>query len=433
MEHEKTNENNQPAWVMGKRINEVKCAKEYMEAAGIVYADGAFFTVDGRITDEVAMRKEIFDAISPYVTSGVMRRVEGVMEALRLVAYKENFDNDITVMHFQNGTFDLSDRFSYQKSPCRYRLPVNYNPKAGQPVKWLEFLDQLLEPEDIDTLQEYMGYCLIPTTKAQKMLMIIGRGGEGKSRVGLVMKALLGHCMSMGSLAKVETNAFARADLEHILLFVDDDMKMEGLPGTNYIKSIITAEMPMDLERKGKQSYQGKLNARFLAFGNGNLQALNDRSHGFFRRQIILQAKPRPADRVDDPYLGHALLKETEQIMMWAMAGLFRLIGQDFQFTISDHAWNNLRDAVTQGNNIVSFMQSKGYFIFSKDGTVTSRRLYKAYMDWCDDNMITPLSANVFWNYFKQEAAFYHLKQTNHVSIGDGKEARGFIGLRIIR
>ena len=40
----------------------------------------------------------------------------------------------------------------------------------------------------------------------------------------------------------------------------------------------------MDLERKGKQSYQGWMCARLLAFSNGDLQALFDRSDGFYRR-----------------------------------------------------------------------------------------------------------------------------------------------------
>ena len=43
---------------------------------------------------------------------------------------------------------------------------------------------------------------------------------------------------------------------------VDDDMKLEALQSTHYLKSLITAEMPMDLERKGEQSYQGKMYVR---------------------------------------------------------------------------------------------------------------------------------------------------------------------------
>ena len=92
------------------------------------------------------------------------------------------------------------------------------------------------------------------------MLFLIGNGGEGKSRIGLVMRALLGANMSTGSIAKVETSPFARADLEHRLVMVDDDMKLEALPQTNHLKTIVTAEMEMDLGKKGEQSYQGMLN-----------------------------------------------------------------------------------------------------------------------------------------------------------------------------
>ena len=62
--------------------------------------------------------------------------------------------------------------------------------------------------------------------------------------------------MKDGSIGKISENRFARADLEHILLCVDDDMRMEALRQTNYVKSIVTAQGKMDLERKGKQSYQ---------------------------------------------------------------------------------------------------------------------------------------------------------------------------------
>ena len=39
-------------------------------------------------------------------------------------------------------------------------------------------------------------------------------------------------------------------------------MRMEALRQTNYVKSIVTAQGKMDLERKGKQSYQGWMYAR---------------------------------------------------------------------------------------------------------------------------------------------------------------------------
>lgn len=89
----------------------------------------------------------------------------------------------------------------------------------------------------------------------QRMMIIKGNGGEGKSQIGAVLNSLLGSNMKDGSIGKISENRFARADLEHILLCVDDDMRMEALKQTSYVKSIVTAQGKMDLERKGKQSY----------------------------------------------------------------------------------------------------------------------------------------------------------------------------------
>ena len=82
------------------------------------------------------------------------------------------------------------------------------------------------------------------------MMVIKGSGGEGKSQIGVVLSRLFGCNMKDGSIGKISENRFARADLEHTLLCVDDDMRMEALRQTNYVKSIVTAQGQMDLERK---------------------------------------------------------------------------------------------------------------------------------------------------------------------------------------
>ncbi len=94
----------------------------------------------------------------------------------------------------------------------RNRLPVKYDPKAAQPVHWLRFLSDLLYPEDIPTVQEFIGYCLIPSNKGQRMMVIKGNGGEGKSQIGVVLSRLFGCNMKDGSIGKISENRFARAD-----------------------------------------------------------------------------------------------------------------------------------------------------------------------------------------------------------------------------
>ena len=293
-----------PDWYNGKKIDEVQFGRAFLEQWPLKCVNGTLYTLDGPVEDESEIKQRILENIEEYVTSGLSKKVTNILETIKLLAFSDPFPIEQDCIHLQNGVYHLPDgTFQEIRLFCQNRLPVRYDPKAASPDRWLTFLHELLDDADIPTLQEYLGYCLIPSTKGQKMMLIVGKGGEGKSRIGLVLKRLMGDAASNGSVQKVENNRFARADLERRLLMIDDDMDMNALPKTNYIKTIVTAEAKLDLERKGVQSYQRDIYARFLCFGNGALTSLYDHSDGFFRRQLILTTKDKPADRTDDPFL----------------------------------------------------------------------------------------------------------------------------------
>ncbi len=422
-----------PNWLDGNgKIDEVGFCESFRESHPMLCIHETFFTRDGKVTDESRLKSEIYQMIKPYVRTGVSKKVNNLLEALRSECFSPPLPIYHDRIHVANGTLFLDGRFEDSKDFCLNRLPVRYDPEAQRPERWLRFLDELLIPEDILTLQEFMGYCLIPSTKAQKMLMLVGKGGEGKSRIGVVMRALFGTSMVNGNLTKVETNRFARADLEHTLVMVDDDMKLEALPQTNYIKTIITAELPLDLEKKSQQSYQGELYCRFLGFGNGSLKALYDRSEGFFRRQIILTTKRKDKNRVDDPFLSEKLIAEKEGIFLWCLEGLKRLIAQDYKFTISPQTEENMKEAVFEGNHILEFLASEGYIRLKADLTVTTKDLYAVYCLWCEDNAIKPYAQNTMSHYLKEYGDAYNIVDTNNLQNERGVRVRGFEGIGIV-
>lgn len=418
-----------PVWFDGKNINEALFCEEFLQTHKIIFTNGAFFTPEGRVTDELPLRGEIFEELKCCAVSNIPRKISNIVELTKLAALVEDFPPEPDRIHLANGTLFLDGTFEEGKPKIvRNRFPVSYSPNAPKPVLWLQFLDGLLYPEDIPTLQEYMGYCLLPTTKGQKMLLMIGKGGEGKSRIGLVMRSMLGDNMNTTSIQKVENNRFSRADLENKLLMVDDDMDMSALPKTNYIKSIVTSECKMDMERKGVQSYQSQLYVRFLCFGNGALTALHDKSDGFFRRQIVLTTKDRPAGRADDPFLVDKLTQEREGIFLWCLEGLRRLIGNEYQFTISDRAKENMETVKRSSNNVIEFLQSEGYIRFKADSEASSKAIYEAYLRWCEDNAQKPMSANRISSELAQNERLYNVEATNNVYAA-GKRVRGFIGV----
>lgn len=221
----KTQLDGMPVWFDGKSINEALFCEEFLQTHKIIFTNGAFFTPEGRVTDELPLRGEIFEELKCCAVSNIPRKISNIVELMKLAALVEDFPPEPDRIHLSNGTLFLDGTFVEGKPKIvRNRFPVSYKPNAPKPVLWLQFLDGLLYPEDIPTLQEYIGYCLIPSNKGQRMMVIKGNGGEGKSQIGAVLGHLFGSNMKDGSIGKISENRFARADLEHILLCVDDDI-----------------------------------------------------------------------------------------------------------------------------------------------------------------------------------------------------------------
>lgn len=428
--HEHTSE--RPFWYDGKFVNEVGFCEDFLQKHPMVRVGGGFFTKEGRISDEESVRKEIYEMLRPYLNCGLAKRASGLLEMVKLEAYVPNLPVHEDRLHVANGTLFLNGEFTERKEFCRNRLPVNYKANAPQPITWLHFLSELLEDEDILTLQEYLGYCLIPTNRGQTMMLLKGNGGEGKSRIGVVMQKMLGDNLKNGSIAKVERSPFARADLEHQLLMVDDDMKMEALKSTHYLKSLITAEMPMDLERKGEQSYQGEMYVRFLAFSNGDLESLYDHSDGFYRRQLILSVKKKPLNREDDPFLADKLCSEIEGIFLWCLDGLKRLIDNNYRFTESTRTKENRTEAKQEADNVLLFLRSEDYIRLKADSTITSVDLYAIYTMWCEDNAYKPLALRTVSMTLKKHADEFGLEHDNHITNRLGKRVNGFWGIEAL-
>ena len=424
---------NLPIWFDGQNINEALFCEEFLRERRIIFANGAFFTPDGRVTDDLPLRGEIYDKLKFCAVNNIPRKITNILEVLKLEAQVPDFPPEQDRIHLSNGTLLLDGTFTEGRPAIvRSRLPVAYNPDAPAPVVWLNFLDDLLHTEDIPTLQEFIGYCLIPSNKGQRMMVIKGNGGEGKSQIGAVLGQMLGSSMKDGSIGKISENRFARADLEHILLCVDDDMRMEALRQTNYVKSIVTAQGKMDLERKGKQSYQGWMCARLLAFSNGDLQALFDRSDGFYRRQLVLTTKDKPADRVDDPDLAVKMKAEVEGILIWACEGLQRLAANNFKFTESQRTKDNREAVKRDNNNIFDFLESEGYIRLKADSTISSKELYEIYQMWCEENNLTALKRRSFSDAVIANQGKYNLEYCNRITNIAGRRVWGFFGIEAI-
>ena len=148
----------QPGWYNGQFLNEVGFCCDFICRHPMVCVGGKFFSKEGRIHDENGIKKQIYEMLRPFLKVGLAKKCSNLLEMLRMEAYKDNLPVHEDRLHVANGTLFVKGEFTEHKEFCRNRLPVKYNPDVPQPVTWLHFLSELLEDEDILTLQEYLGY-----------------------------------------------------------------------------------------------------------------------------------------------------------------------------------------------------------------------------------------------------------------------------------
>ena len=421
-----------PNWFNGKSINEVEFCTEFVQNRPLKCINGKLFDIDREISDSEICH-DISVMLTEFVTTGISRKVKSLLEALKLFCHSEPIPVRENEIHLLNGILKTDGTWISKKRFCINRLNVFYRPEIQNenyyPNNFMSFLNELLDFEDVKTLQEYLGYCLIPSTKGQAMLFIIGNGGEGKSRIGVVLQEIFKCAMVTGNFQRIETDRFFRYNLQNKLLMLDDDMQMSALSTTGIIKNLVTAEIPVDVEAKGFQSEQAILYPRFLCFGNGSPKALYDKSDGFARRLLILTTKQKPPNRIDNPYLAERFIAEKEKIFCWMFEGLKRLINNNYKFTVSEKTKKNVSEVMADNCNIIEFLSDKGYIEFGTDFQESTTNLYSGYIDWCHKNLLTELKKDTFSSWLKANSEKYNIRFSTHIKT-DNREVRGYRGIR---
>lgn len=143
-------------WFEDGQIDEVVFCENFLQRMPLKCINGIFFSYDGMLPDS-EVEKEIYRMVKPVLTKGISKKVKQLLEVLKLEAYSEELPVQMDRIHVNNGTYFLNGDFTEKKEFCLNRLPVNYEMKEAKPERWLKFLSELLEEDDIPTLQEYMG------------------------------------------------------------------------------------------------------------------------------------------------------------------------------------------------------------------------------------------------------------------------------------
>ena len=80
-----------PDWVLPQGgVDEVAFARTFLDIRKMVCVDGAFFTRYGREADMEGLRREIYIMLSPFVRTGISRKVDRMLEAMKMESYRHS-------------------------------------------------------------------------------------------------------------------------------------------------------------------------------------------------------------------------------------------------------------------------------------------------------------------------------------------------------
>ena len=415
------------------QINYKRFVDVFAKINNCVYCNGVFYNPDGAISNQV-IRRDIANSLGD---AGWMGKIDtptnSIFTTLKDMYTVDELPINEKVIPLANGDLHIGKgewvfRLG-EKKHSPYRLTVNYVPTEKPTPLFNKWLNDVFAPEDIPTVQEIMGYCLVPTTAAGEAFFIVGDGEAGKSGLGTILMGILGKASVSVETQQLVTKQFQVADIEHKLLAYDDDLGSAALTETGLLKKLITADTPIRAERKYCDPHQFNSYCRILASANFMLSSLYDDSNGFFRRLHPILVKPKAPDRkVINRFYELILEQEKEQIFKWALIGLRRVMENGWKISWSERSRNYMKATKSNAVNFEDFFNET--CTIEDDADTTVSEIAKLYSKWCTENGLKEASGRRLANWFADNAEKIGIHRSENIT-RNGKRLRGYRGLKI--
>ena len=404
-------------------------ADEIMEKYQLVYipAVGFYEYSDGlwnrRSDDLIGRYADI--ALGEFASN---QRVNAIKGLLKSRALREDITFNATpVWNFINGTLELDTGNFREHNPgdyCSIQCDYPYNPDATYD-SWNRFIDDVTagDPRAAELLQLIPAYCLFQDTPHEKIFVLSGSGGNGKTRYLEILRQLfspnVSHLQPRALLDKFQLIQF-RESIVNIAGEIRSDLR----DTEEKMKSIASGE-PQSACYKGRD-FVTFIPRTKLIFATNNQLSSDDTSDGLVRRLIMVDFKVSFVDNPDpsDPYqrqknihILDSLTKELHSggIFNWVYEGykLLRAVGY---FTETNDQQNLIQDFKRSSNPVLLFWEESDY----RPDEYEYQQAYSDYVSWCGANGYKPVTSQKFHAEFRKIGQRHYEPCVKSVRI-DGK------------
>lgn len=342
--------------------------------------------------DETEMKK----LIDAFILSGINEGIEWSEYSFRVflnhidtkAPYVEKMGNKAGTVVMQNGTFNLKKQCLQKHSRSNLaiaRLSFNYDETADCPafdayVKSVANGDKNLEL----TLYEVAGYVLAGCTKAEKLILCLGSGANGKSIFLEILRELAGRNFT-SALSIQEINgekAFDRIELLNSRLNIIHELgkkeTLESVFDAN-VKKIVTGE-DISAERKFREKVFFKPKMVIVAASNYLPEMSAAPSESLLRRYLVLNFTKAFTGKEKDVNLLKKIMCEMPGVFNRVLDGYMRLKQNHFVFSYQEKSDLFLKQQVMEKYPMFVFVQEN--VVMKAGNRLFYDELRKKYLVW---------------------------------------------------
>lgn len=331
-------------------------------------------------------------------------RDQAISALQSMVAVSEkNWPNYENLINCMNGMVDLSD-FSLKPHDPKYcsrtQIPCNYDIQASYEVLD-KFLAECFPETDKNgnrllgkylLLQEFAGYCLLPSCRFEKMLLCFGTGANGKSTFISALIDMLGKdnvtSFSIGALG----HRFNVPYLQHKALNSATELDEREDTGTDILKACISGDL-VSGEFKHGDIVKFCPKIKFI-FAINKPPPIRDKSHGYKRKVLVINWERRFEEHEQDRTLKDKLREQKDGFFLWALLGLQRLLEQN-GFTITPDVKEGIDQYHERSDPML--LWANECLDFSAGLSASTVSVYNSYKVWCEEsNVKSVLGRNNF-------------------------------------
>jgi putative DNA primase/helicase len=270
------------------------------------------------------------------------------------------------------------------ESGLRHCLDIVYDPKAKCPEYDRAVRDIFASGDNPGALvrhwDELVGYLIQPRRNIATIVILLGKGDNGKTKLLETVVRLLGpelvHCQSVEALG---ASRFAMGSLFGKLLVADDDVGADAKLPDGRLKIISEAKVVTG-ERKNGPFFNFVVRAVPVLLCN-NIPSLNDLSPGMKRRLMVVPFDRTFTDDKDEDLFNRIWASELPGVLNRALRGYGRVRKRGSRFKPPSAVSAATDDLLQRANPMVAFVHDR--CMRGAGAACPLRELYVAYRTWC--------------------------------------------------